>query len=62
MGKPVRRTTDARVVGPLAPYAVGFRNVLRALGYAPGSAEHQMRLMAHLERLALCRAVCRARI
>jgi integrase/recombinase XerD len=48
MGKPVRRITDARVVGPLAPCAVGFRNALRALGYAPGSAEHQMRLMAHL--------------
>lgn len=48
MGKPVSRAAEVRVKGPLAPYSVGFWNALRALGYSAGSAEHQMRLMAHL--------------
>src|SRR5688572_22605814 len=39
-----------RVQGPLAPYAPGFDADLRGQGYAPSSAEGQLRLMAHLSR------------
>ena len=40
------------VTGPLAEYADGFRAELARLGYTPLSAACQMRLMAHLSRLA----------
>ncbi len=39
-----------RVEGPLAPYAAGFGAYLLGRGYAPCSAEEQLRLMAHLSR------------
>lgn len=39
-----------RVLGPLAPYAQGFAAELERLGYSGGSAEHQLRLLAHLSR------------
>jgi integrase/recombinase XerD len=40
----------ARVDGPLAPYAGGFRVELDRLGYTPLTAATHMRLMAHLSR------------
>jgi len=39
-----------RVTGPLTPYADGFRAELAGKGYAPGSAEFQLGLVAHLSR------------
>ncbi len=38
----------ARVRGPLAPYAGGFRVELERLGYTPLTAATHVRLMAHL--------------
>ena len=46
----MRKVTRARVVGPLAPYADGFREELARIGYSPGSAEIHVRLTAHLSR------------
>jgi integrase/recombinase XerD len=40
----------ARVDGPLAPYAGGFRAELERLGYTPLTAAAHVRLMAHLSR------------
>ena len=40
----------ARVNGPLAPYAQGFRAELSRLGYTPLTAASQLRLVAHLSR------------
>jgi len=40
----------ARVGGPLAPYAGGFRAELERLGYTPLTAATHVRLMAHLSR------------
>ena len=40
----------ARVRGPLAPYAEGFRVELERLGYTPLTAAAHVRLMAHLSR------------
>ena len=39
-----------RVSGPLVPYVQGFAAELERLGYTVGSAEHQLRLLAHLSR------------
>ncbi|ETZ96535.1 hypothetical protein I546_7294, partial [Mycobacterium kansasii 732] len=50
MGKPVSKVTDVRFEGPLAPFADGFRDKLRQLGYTQLSAVHQLRLLAHLSR------------
>ncbi len=50
MGKPVSKVADVRFEGPLAPFADGFRDKLRQLGYTPLSAVHQLRLLAHLSR------------
>ncbi|MGH3320359.1 MAG: site-specific integrase [Streptosporangiaceae bacterium] len=36
--------------GPLEPYLRGFADELSRSGYTPGSAQHQLRLMAHLSR------------
>jgi site-specific recombinase XerD len=59
MGKPSSRAAEVRVAGPLAPYAVGFRDVLREKGYTPLSAVNQMRLMAHLSGwLEMCNLSC----
>jgi len=44
------RATRVRVVGPLAPYANGFRTVLAERGYTPSSAAGQLQVMAHLSR------------
>jgi site-specific recombinase XerD len=38
------------MTGPLAAYRNGFADELAATGYTPGSAEHQVGLMAHLSR------------
>jgi integrase/recombinase XerD len=38
------------VMGPLAPYADGFREDLLGQGYTWGSAAHQIHLMAHVSR------------
>jgi integrase/recombinase XerD len=44
------RPSWARVDGPLAPYAGGFRVELERLGYTPLTAATHVRLMAHLSR------------
>jgi integrase/recombinase XerD len=44
------RPSWARVDGPLAPYAGGFRVELERLGYTPLTAAAHVRLMAHLSR------------
>ena len=40
----------AKVTGPLAEYAAGFRDELFRLGYTPLTAACQLRLAAHLSR------------
>ena len=40
----------AKVTGPLAEYAAGFRDELFRLGYTPLTAACQLRLVAHLSR------------
>jgi hypothetical protein len=40
----------AKVTGPLAEYAGGFRDELFRLGYTPLTAACQLRLAAHLSR------------
>ncbi len=40
----------ARVTGPLEPYAAGFAEELKRLGYRPNSASYQLHLLAHLSR------------
>ena len=39
-----------RVSGPLQPYAAGFRDELKRLGYRPNAAGNQLQLMAHMSR------------
>jgi integrase/recombinase XerD len=39
-----------RVTGPLAMYADGFRADLAARGYAAGSADRNLRTLAHVSR------------
>jgi integrase/recombinase XerD len=39
-----------RVSGPLAAYRDGFAAELAGRGYTPGSAQHQVGLLAHLSR------------
>src|SRR5437899_12099893 len=39
-----------RVLGPLALHADGVRSELSRLGYAPGTAENHVRVMAHLSQ------------
>ena len=46
----MRGPSVVRVDGTLAPYAPGFGAHLLERGYAPSSAEDQLRLMAHLSR------------
>ena len=46
----MRGPSVVRVAGPLAPYAPGFGAHLLEQGYAPSSAEDQLRLVAHLSR------------
>ena len=41
---------QVRVTGPLAGYADGFRADLAAQGYAAGSADRNLRTMAHVSR------------
>lgn len=45
-----QRPSVARVVGPLGPYAPGFRAWLAERGYRPSSVETQAFLMGHLSR------------
>src|ERR671919_3120464 len=44
------RPSRVRVVGPLAPHAVGFRQRLQQLGYRSNAASNQLQLMAHVSR------------
>lgn len=46
----MKKVCKARVAGPLAVRAEGFRAELARLGYTPGSAENQMLLMARVSR------------
>jgi integrase/recombinase XerD len=39
-----------RVLGPLAPHADGVRSELSRLGYALGTVENHVRMMAHLSQ------------
>ena len=41
---------QVRVTGPLARCADGFRADLAARGYAAGSADRNLRIMAHVSR------------
>jgi hypothetical protein len=43
-------SSRVRVTGPLSPFAASFVAELRRQGYAPGSAIHRLRLLAHLSR------------
>ena len=43
-------TCQVRVTGPLAMYADGFRADLAARGYAAGSADRNLRTLAHVSR------------
>lgn len=45
-----QRPSVARVIGPLGPYAPGFRSWLAERGYRPSSVEAQAFLMGHLSR------------
>ncbi len=46
MGRPSR----VRVIGPLEPYATGFRRELVRQGYTAHSASNQLQLTAHTSR------------
>lgn len=46
----VTKPSEVAVRGPLAAYAHGFRDELRALRYTPLSAANQVRVLAHLSR------------
>jgi integrase/recombinase XerD len=46
----MRDPKQVAMTGPLAVYRNGFADELAATGYTPGSAEHQVGLMAHLSR------------
>lgn len=45
-----------RVEGPLAGLVPGFRDRLNAAGYSPGSAAHQLQLVARLSRWMVARS------
>ncbi len=44
------RPSRVRVIGPLEPYATGFRRELARQGYTAHSASNQLQLMAHASR------------
>jgi integrase/recombinase XerD len=44
------RLSPVRVVGPLQPYAAGFRRHLKEVGYTPLSAANLERVLAHVSR------------
>lgn len=46
----MRRVQSTRVLGPLAPFAEGFRVELDRLGYTPSSREYKLRQVAGLSR------------
>lgn len=46
----MRNASGVCVTGPLAAYADGFWGYLAGQGYAPSSAQDQLRLMAHVSR------------
>ena len=50
MSGPVRVPKRVVLSGPLAEYEPGFAAEVQRLGFAPLSAEHQLRLLAHLSR------------
>lgn len=50
MAGPARTPKRVALSGPLAEYGPGFAAKLRQLGFEPLSAEHQLRLLAHLSR------------
>lgn len=50
MGRPTTPVSEARIAGPLAPYAADFKSALHDAGYTPLSAATQLRLTAHLSR------------
>ncbi len=50
MSTAVSRVFPVRVSGPLASFAVGFKEFLAESGYTPLSAAVQLRLMAHVSR------------
>lgn len=50
MASPKAKVGNVRVTGPLAPSAEEFGSHLLELGYAPGTTEGHLRLLAHLSR------------
>ena len=44
------RPSRVRVIGPLEPYAIGFRRELSQQGYTAHSTSFQLQLMAHASR------------
>lgn len=50
MSGPVSKVYAVRVVGPLAPFAVGFKARLGELGYAPLTTVNELRLVLHVSR------------
>lgn len=50
MSGPVSKVHAVRVVGPLAPFADGFKARLGELGYAPLTTVNELRLVLHVSR------------
>ncbi len=50
MSGPVSKVHEVRVVGPLAPFADGFKARLGELGYTPLTIVNELRLVAHVSR------------
>jgi integrase/recombinase XerD len=50
MADPARAPKRVVLTGPLAEYGPGFAAEIHRMGFAPLSAEHQVRLLAHLTR------------
>ena len=52
-----RAASQVRVMGPLLPFAAGFREELARRGYTPLSADNQVRLLAHASRWLAARGL-----
>ena len=50
MSGPVSKVHAVRVVGPLAPFADGFKARLGELGYAPLTTVNELKLVLHVSR------------
>jgi integrase/recombinase XerD len=50
MGRPTSRVSNVRVVGPLAPFADGYKAKLNERGYTPLTVVNELRQVAQLSR------------